>query len=680
MATNASRQALALVCLLLLIGLLAAACRSADPSPALQSAGPQYTVDEDGERVAQVEAAGDRTCVLTIDGGIYCWGGQGWGTRFIRAIREVRKSSAHTWSPERIVVDIGLGRNSGCAVDERGRMRCWYPKDGKIRAGFVELPSPVTEVAVGAEVWCLVYEGGESGCVLGEYGIDRSDFGRYEPVRSSHASYTALSAGDFHVCGLTDEGIVYCWGHNGAGQTDAPTGEFKSVDSGKWHNCAIDLAGALACWGDNAYGQAATPDGTFEAVAPGGRHTCAITTADELQCWGDNSWKQSEPPPGEWIAVSSGDNHSCAISAERALACWGSNEHGQTEIPGGKWIQVDVGVIEDWGVEFCALREDGLVACANNLHTLTLHGRNPSPVPNAPAGRWTALDLGSNQRCLQDQHQQVQCWRWKEKRGLVTEYLAPIPQNAAGYPKFSAGGIYVCLIDERQILRCVRSSGSWNNDLRKELNPQPVTIWPGRFTDLAVGYRHVCAVGVGGDVECTQLDKVIDQSLLPDLPPVPDLSEPVAALYLDANQSWECASDQDPECADPPGCLLTKAGRVLCWGRGSGDRWDTSPEETYTAVSAGCAIDHVGRIDCWDSTAGLVHDAKGPFTSLGSSGDSHCATTTSGDIHCWGSIGYLIAGGDLKLGAFDIPGVKIAAFRPAPDIVAPVLQERDERQ
>ena len=673
-AGRSSRLAVWSLFLLLVSGLLTVACDNAEQLQPQHQPQPSHTIDEDGERVAQVDAAGDETCVITTASEVYCWGGQGWGPRFIR---DIRHALDHARGSERRIVDISIGRNSGCAIDEQGGLGCWYPKGGKIRAGAVEFSTPVTEVAAGAEMWCFTFQKSrKSSCSLTGYLFDDLAYGGYEPVRRSQARYQALSAGDYHVCGLTEEGIVDCWGHNGAGQMDAPDGEYQSLSSGQWHSCAIDLQGAIDCWGDNTYGQAATPDGTFSAVAPGGRHTCAVTTDEELRCWGDNSRKQSEPPPGVWIAVSSGDNHSCAISVDRALACWGSNEHGQTDIPGGKWVQVDIGALEHRGAEFCALREDGLVACANNLQIYASRGLYVPQVPKAPAGRWSAIDLGSSQRCLQDERQQIQCWRWNERHGVTTEYLAPIPQRAAGYQKFSAGGIYVCLIDERQILRCVRSSGSWSNDFANKLNPQPVTIWPGRFADVAVGYRHVCAIDLVGDVECVQLDRIIDQSLLPDLPPLPDLNEPVATLKLDADQNRGCGSDQEPECPDPPGCLLTKSGAAFCWGRGTGDRWIINAQQPYAAIGVGCGLSAGGAIECWDGTELLLTQDAGAFNSLGSSGVSHCATTIHGDIHCWGSIGIVIEDRELMHGAFHVPGVKIAALRPVPSLSVPISRTR----
>jgi len=538
----------------------------------------------------------------------------------------------------------------------------------------------VEAIAIGDEARCFVGNDGAAAC--GIRGFRRAPGGfhsHYSPVRASLVTYRTLDAGAFHVCGVTDDFELYCWGHNGAGQTDVPEGQFESVSGGQWHSCAIDINDMLSCWGENAYGQSAPPAGSFRAVDAGGRHTCAIATDQQLHCWGDNSHKQSQPPPGEWVAVSSGDEHSCAISVDKALACWGSNEYGQTDIPGGKWVQVDVGAFEDWGTEFCALREDGVVSCANNLQTYALYGfwdGRTVDVPKAPVGRWMALDLGSNQRCLQDESQQVQCWRWNERHGQVTEYLAPIPPNPAGYRKFSAGGRYVCLIDEEQRLSCVRSSGGWNRDHADEHDPHPVTILPGRYTDLAVGSHHVCAIDQVGDVECVHLDKGINQSLMPDLPPMPNLSEPVAAVSVDPHEWRECATNQVPECPDAPACLLTKSGRVLCWGGGSGDRWDIGATPSITQIGVGCGLDNAGKIHCWDDTKTHLGQATGPFTSLGSSGASHCATTVSGNIHCWGSIGFVIENRELTHGSFLIPGVKIAAVRPGPDRLPPPRAER----
>ncbi|MEK6328363.1 MAG: RCC1 domain-containing protein, partial [Actinomycetota bacterium] len=111
-------------------------------------------------------------------------------------------------------------------------------------------------------------------------------------------TFTALSAGGFHTCGIRTNGAVACWGQNGAGQADAPAGTFTAVGSGGAHTCGIRTNGSIACWGRDNFGQTTPPAGTFAAVSAGADHTCGMRTNGTATCWGDNGSGQSTPPAG----------------------------------------------------------------------------------------------------------------------------------------------------------------------------------------------------------------------------------------------------------------------------------------------------------------------------------------------------------------------------------------------
>ena len=127
-------------------------------------------------------------------------------------------------------------------------------------------------------------------------------------------TFTAMSAGYTHSCGVTAAGAAYCWGYNeygalGDGTTTnrltpglvAGGVSFAAVSAGDFHNCGVTAAGAVYCWGDNSSGQLG--DGTtttrlspvlvtgglsFAALSAGSRHTCGVTAAGAAYCWGSN--------------------------------------------------------------------------------------------------------------------------------------------------------------------------------------------------------------------------------------------------------------------------------------------------------------------------------------------------------------------------------------------------------
>src|SRR5439155_650095 len=125
---------------------------------------------------------------------------------------------------------------------------------------------------------------------------------------------TGVAAGNAHSCALTGAGAVKCWGYNDYGQlgdgttTERHTPDFvdgsthlvTAVAAGFYHTCALTDPGAVKCWGYNGYGQLgdgttasrSTPDfvdglthGVI-AIAAGAYHTCALTDPGGVKCWG----------------------------------------------------------------------------------------------------------------------------------------------------------------------------------------------------------------------------------------------------------------------------------------------------------------------------------------------------------------------------------------------------------
>jgi hypothetical protein len=199
--------------------------------------------------------------------------------------------------------DVSIGSWFACGVDTADRVLCWGDNDDGV-----------------------VPPGG-----------DKDSMGLIDSVVSVGGStqelrWKNISAGSTHVCGLTLDNAVYCWGGTGGpaqyGQigigsfsgVSKPTspvvanvagvvyGTWKSVASSFFHTCAIlDTNNSTYdqtawCWGDNRYGQVGSNSNAFGVARPelvgdtsmkwnkigegGGMHTCGITTANQIKCWG----------------------------------------------------------------------------------------------------------------------------------------------------------------------------------------------------------------------------------------------------------------------------------------------------------------------------------------------------------------------------------------------------------
>ena len=66
---------------------------------------------------------------------------------------------------------------------------------------------------------------------------------------SGSPSFTQVSAGWDHTCGLKQDGSIICWGSDGFHQAVPPQGEFASVSAGGSHTCGLKEDGSVACWG-----------------------------------------------------------------------------------------------------------------------------------------------------------------------------------------------------------------------------------------------------------------------------------------------------------------------------------------------------------------------------------------------------------------------------------------------
>jgi alpha-tubulin suppressor-like RCC1 family protein len=191
------------------------------------------------------------------------------------------------------------------------------------------------------------------------------------PVAGDHV-FRQISVGGAHACALDDGGTIWCWGDGSRGQlghggtpdstlpvaTDAPGITFSAVSSGGFHSCGLTNGGSVMCWGDNTSGAVGTNGAddyhlspalifdsrSYTQVSAGAAHTCGVSAA-AVYCWGRNNEGQIgtgatslspslSPEPalgilGQTRAIDAGDTHSCAITFGGETYCWGDNTHGQ---------------------------------------------------------------------------------------------------------------------------------------------------------------------------------------------------------------------------------------------------------------------------------------------------------------------------------------------------------------
>lgn len=286
-----------------------------------------------GTDVAEVAAGGFQTCARKTDGTLWCWGDNAYG-QLGDGTTVDRLSPVQVTALGTDVIQVAVATSHTCARKADSSLWCWGGNaSGKLGDGTTVSKSSPTQVT------------------------------------SLGTTVADIAVGASYTCARKTEGSLWCWGNNSYGQLGDGTTASKSspvqvtalgpevaeVALGTSHTCARKNDGSLWCWGFNNAGQLG--DGTvisksspaqiapgIAGVAAGGFYTCATKSDGSLWCWGANGSGQlgdattvDKPSPVQVSALGSdvaqlvaGNDHACVTkNGDGSLWCWGANGSGQ---------------------------------------------------------------------------------------------------------------------------------------------------------------------------------------------------------------------------------------------------------------------------------------------------------------------------------------------------------------
>ncbi len=378
-------------------------------------------------------------------------------------------------------------------------------------------------------------------------GADGSaDIGAADVGSAGSDSVRSIVVGDVDTCAVFSNGRAKCWGQGfGASGVRGCFSDFqrgaalpyldfgknvsvKQIVSGRNHLCALTVDGKVKCWGTNQSGELGLGDdvtrgcagmgdalpfvnlgGNVEALAAGSKHTCAILeNGSAVKCWGGNSegqlglghtqdvGKQVQDIP--FVPLDLGQKAVKEIAASENYTC----------------VKLISSQIKCWG-------EGGPYLGAGDTRS---RGTSPSDMGEALQPVATGFEAASiAPACAIDAEGHGKCW------GIVwglgaSVFIGSAPNEvsklaffdfgkAGRMTKFARYSMGICAIQE-QALRCWGPNASgqlgngstlgWGDDMTELIKQlAPVDLGSNRYAvDVSVGPEHVCAVLDDGTAKC----------------------------------------------------------------------------------------------------------------------------------------------------------------------------------
>jgi hypothetical protein len=316
-----------------------------------------------------------------------------------------------------------------------------------------------------------------------------------------------------------------------------PTPVFTSVSVGWGHGCGITVLGETYCWGDS-YSDGQLGDGRrygagpalvmggleFAQLSLGDFHSCGITTSGEAYCWGDNyggklgdgtqedRWAPVRVVGGlTYAQLSAAVSRTCGVTTSDDVYCWGL---GWLNVPSLMPGDVRLRTIS-LGGHVCGAGSSGDAYCWGEnywgqLGDGTWEDRW-SWVPVVGGLRFASVVVGSYRTCGLTTSGKAYCWgatAYDSDTGYPTGKARNSPTSVSETMRFTAiaaGWYHTCALAESGEAYCWGSNefGQLGDGTRTS-RAEPTVVDSGglTFSTITTKATRTCGVTTSGDVYC----------------------------------------------------------------------------------------------------------------------------------------------------------------------------------
>lgn len=326
-----------------------------------------------------IAASYNRTCVLSQEGGVKCWGHNdegelGQGDKVARGANVGDMTNMP-------FIDLGTGRSAKsvavadwhvCAILDNDKVKCWgWNGNGELGYGDTT-----------------------------DRGDDPNEMGDNLPYvdLGTNRKAKAISAAGSHTCVILDNNTLKCWGYN-------QDGELGYEDLNHRGDAASEM-------GDDLPVVNLGTGRTAKYVTVAGHHTCAILDNDKVKCWGHNGFGSLG------VGHSDGRGHNTGHMGDNLE---------YADLGTGRTAKILVSA----GFANCAILDNDKVKCwgRNHVGQLGLGDKNDrGDEPNEMGDNLPYVDLGTNMKadvlsansqhiCTLLKNDKVKCWGWNSGGG-----------------------------------------------------------------------------------------------------------------------------------------------------------------------------------------------------------------------------------------------------------------------